>query len=87
MNISNPKVIVFFLALLPSFVDYEKGNEAFQIMILGLIFMVSTLIVFGSIAIFAGYLGGFFRSKNFYAAMKYLKVLIFFIIGISVFLR
>lgn len=57
MNITNPKVSIFFLAFLPQFADPTKGPVAAQMMLLGAIFIVATLIVFGSISLAAGVLG------------------------------
>ncbi|SMD00807.1 Threonine/homoserine/homoserine lactone efflux protein [Desulfocicer vacuolatum DSM 3385] len=57
MNITNPKVSIFFLAFLPQFVVPSAGSIPLQILMLGGIFIFATLIVFGSIAMVAGYLG------------------------------
>lgn len=54
MNITNPKVSIFFLAFLPQFADPGRGSLALQIMLLGGLFIVATILVFGSIAIAAG---------------------------------
>lgn len=57
MNITNPKVSIFFLAFLPQFVVPANGPVAVQIMLLGGVFIASTLLVFNSIAIVAAQLG------------------------------
>jgi threonine/homoserine/homoserine lactone efflux protein len=57
MNVTNPKVSIFFLAFLPQFADPKRGSLTLQLMLLGGIFIISTLIVFGSVAVLAGSLG------------------------------
>ncbi|MEG0676067.1 MAG: LysE family translocator [Comamonas sp.] len=57
MNLTNPKVLIFFLAFLPQFADPARGSVPVQIMVLGCVFMASAWLVFGSIACFSGLFG------------------------------
>ena len=64
MNLTNPKVSIFFLAFLPQFASLENGELAPQIFILGILFIGVALIIFGTIAMLAGTLGGWLRKSS-----------------------
>jgi threonine/homoserine/homoserine lactone efflux protein len=62
-NMLNPKVTIFFLAFLPQFVDASAGHVGLQMALLGGVFMLVTIVVFGAVAIFAGTIGAWMRKK------------------------
>lgn len=54
MNVTNPKVTLFFLAFLPQFADPAQGSLSLQIIALGALFQLATLLVFGAVSLLAG---------------------------------
>lgn len=78
MNVTNPKVSIFFLAFLPQFADPAQGSITAQMCLLGGVFMACTLLVFGGIALLAGTVSAWFsRSARVQRGLNRLAGVIF----------
>ena len=80
MNVLNPKVYFFFLSFFPSFLFLSSNelNLVSQFYILGLLFMVTTAIVFCSIVLFSNVISRYLIDfKIFHIVMKWIQILIF----------
>jgi threonine/homoserine/homoserine lactone efflux protein len=83
MNVTNPKVSIFFLAFLPQFADPGRGPLSFQMVALGLVFIAATMLVFGGVALTAGSLGEWLKgSPRTQQAMNRIAALVF--IGLAI---
>ncbi len=84
MNLLNPKVALFFLALLPQFVDPARGGVRTQMAVLGLVFMAQVVVVFGSIGWLSGAIGArFIPSARWSRPISAAKGLIFLGLALS----
>lgn len=85
MNVLNPKVTLFFLALFPGFLFSNTMNEVVQFYILGLLFILVSFIIFSGIAILAGLISETIKkNKNVGMYMKWLQIIVF--IGIAIYI-
>jgi len=88
MNLLNPKVILFFLALFPQFLDTASGTPKADIFLLGGIFSVVAVTIFCGVAVVSGFLSGRFsldrlshRTISWVNAGVYWALAIFFLLA------
>lgn len=85
MNVLNPKVTIFFLALFPGFLFSDGLSEVIQFYILGGLFILTSFIIFSSIALLGGNISKRIQeNKNIGVVLKWLQVFVF--IGIAIFI-
>ncbi|MDA0638293.1 LysE family translocator [Nonomuraea sp. MCN248] len=81
VNVLNPKVTLFFLALLPHFVDPAAGSPALQVVVLGLTLLVLGLISDVVYAVAAGALGG--RLARRARTLRYVSGVVYLGLGVA----
>jgi len=87
MNVLNPKVTIFFLAFFPGFLWEPEGNTIYQFYILGFLFILQALLIFGSVALLAGRISNYLKiHKNSGSILKWTQIIVFVSIGFLILL-
>ena len=85
MNVLNPKVSIFFLAFFPGFLFSDTINTVFQFYVLGIIFMLVSLVIFSIIAILAASISKNIKGNNKIGSyLKWTQIAVFILIAIFI---
>lgn len=85
MNVLNPKVSIFFLAFFPGFLFSNNISTVIQFYVLGLLFMLVSLIIFSTIAFLAGSISDKIKENNSIGLyLKWIQVVVFVLIAVFI---
>lgn len=83
MNVLNPKVTIFFLAFFPQFLFSDTISTVVQFYVLGGLFILTSFIIFSTIAILAGTISeSIKKNARIGVFLKWAQIIVF--IGIAI---
>jgi threonine/homoserine/homoserine lactone efflux protein len=81
VSLANPKVLLFFVAVLPQFMG-DAQNAALQLAMLGAVNVVSEVLLYGAIGVLAGAFHSRFRgSRKAGAAFNYIAGAVYVVLA------
>jgi len=85
MNVLNPKVTLFFLALFPQFLFSDTISIVAQFYLLGAIFILISFLVFATIALLAGSISNYLKEHSKISLyLKWGQIIVFVSIAIMI---
>ena len=85
MNVLNPKVTIFFLALFPGFLFSNELSTVVQFYVLGVVFILVSFVIFSTIALLGGSISERIKqNKQIGIWLKWMQIIVF--IGIALFI-
>ena len=85
MNVLNPKVTIFFLALFPGFLFSNELSTVVQFYVLGGVFILVSFVIFSTIALLGGSISERIQqNKQIGIWLKWMQIIVF--IGIALFI-
>ena len=85
MNVLNPKVTIFFLAFFPQFLFSETISTVIQFYVLGGLFILTSFVIFSTIAILAGTISASIKKNaQIGVFLKWAQIVVFIAIAILI---
>ncbi len=87
MNVLNPKVTIFFLAFFPQFLFSETISSVIQFYVLGGLFILTSFVIFSTIAILAGTIStSIKKNAQIGVFLKWAQIVVFIAIAVLILL-